>query len=58
MLAHNHPNGNPLPSQSDIDMTKIVDKALSFIEVRLVDHVIVAGDEVISMAKNFGFFNK
>lgn len=58
MLAHNHPNGNPVPSQSDIDMTKIVEKALSFIEVRLVDHVIVAGDEVISMARNFSFFNR
>ena len=56
ILAHNHPNSNSMPSAADIEMTKIIDKALSFVEVRLVDHVIVANDKVTSLAKNFKFF--
>ena len=56
ILAHNHPNSNSMPSAADMEMTKIIDKALSFVEVRLVDHVIVANDKVTSLAKNFKFF--
>ena len=55
ILAHNHPNSNSMPSAADIEMTKIIEKALSFVEVRLVDHVIVANDKVTSLAKNFKF---
>lgn len=56
ILAHNHPNGNAMPSASDIEMTKTIEMALSFIEVRLVDHVIVSGEKVTSLARNFNFF--
>lgn len=57
VLAHNHPNGNPKPSQTDIEITKTVEMALSFIEVRLVDHVIVSGEKVTSIAKQIGILN-
>lgn len=53
MLAHNHPNGNAMPSPDDLKITELVDRALSFIEVRLIDHVIVSGGEVTSIAANF-----
>ncbi len=56
ILAHNHPNSSSMPSSADMEMTKIIDKALSFVEVRLVDHVIVAKDKVTSLARNFNFF--
>ncbi len=56
ILAHNHPNSNSMPSAADMEITKIIDKALSFVEVRLVDHVIVAKDKVTSLARNFNFF--
>lgn len=56
ILAHNHPNGNEMPSSNDIEMTKIIEMALSFIEVRLVDHVIVSGDKVTSLARKYGLF--
>lgn len=56
MLAHNHPNSSAMPSAQDMEITKIIDKALTFIDVRLVDHVIVARDKVISLARNFNFF--
>ncbi len=58
ILAHNHPNGNAMPSQNDFSITKTIDLALNFVEVRLVDHVIVSGDKVTSMAKQFNFFDK
>lgn len=56
ILAHNHPNSSSMPSPADIETTKLIDKALSFVEVRLVDHVIVAKDKVTSLARNFNFF--
>ena len=53
MLAHNHPGGNPIPSKSDLYLTKAIELALNFVDVRLVDHVIVAGERVISLQQNF-----
>ncbi len=56
ILAHNHPNGSAMPSKADFERTKAIELALNFIDVRLVDHIIVSGEEVISLAKNFNFF--
>ena len=58
LLAHNHPNGNAMPSQNDFKITKTIELALNFVDVRLVDHVIVSGDDVISLAKSYKFFEK
>ncbi|MDC9727083.1 MAG: DNA repair protein RadC [Candidatus Thioglobus sp.] len=41
VLAHNHPSGDPSPSQADIDITKRIKKALALIEVRVLDHIII-----------------
>ncbi len=57
MLAHNHPNGNEMPSESDLKITKTIELALSFVEVRLVDHVIVSGGNLISMSQHFHLFD-
>ena len=53
ILAHNHPNGNAMPSANDLQITKKLEMALSFVDVRLVDHVIVTGENVISLARHF-----
>ena len=58
LLAHNHPNGNAIPSQNDLKITKTIELALNFVEVRLVDHVIVSGEKVISLAKNYKILEK
>lgn len=58
ILAHNHPNGNAMPSQNDLKITKTIELALNFVSVRLVDHVIVSGEKVISLAKNFDVIEK
>lgn len=51
ILAHNHPAGTPQPSRADLDLTKALTTALALVDVRLVDHLIVAGAEVVSLAE-------
>lgn len=50
ILAHNHPSGNPSPSQDDIDLTRKAKEALALIDIRLLDHLIAAGPACLSMA--------
>lgn len=45
IFAHNHPSGAKEPSQADIDLTKVLQQALSLVDVRTIDHFIVAGME-------------
>ena len=52
VLAHNHPSGVALPSHEDQIATRMVGDALDTIGVRLVDHVIVADNDYISMAES------
>lgn len=42
-MAHNHPSGEPWPSRADRDATRRIATALKAIDMRLHDHVIVAG---------------
>ena len=51
IVAHNHPSGVAEPSLSDIDITVQIKGALNLIDVRLLDHMIVASHQVISMAE-------
>jgi DNA repair protein RadC len=51
ILVHNHPSGDPTPSQSDIAMTRQLAGALSTISVALHDHVIVGRNREISLRK-------
>jgi DNA repair protein RadC len=55
ILVHNHPSGDPTPSRSDVEMTKEVAKALSALEIKLHDHLIVGRGEPVSM-KSMGLF--
>ena len=48
---HNHPSGVQEPSQADELITARVKKALALIDVRLIDHLIVAGSDVLSFAQ-------
>ena len=50
ILAHNHPSGISEPSESDISITKRLKKALSLIDVRVLDHLVI-GHEISSFAK-------
>lgn len=50
ILSHNHPSGIALPSPEDYATTQQVQAALKTIGVPLVDHIIVADDDFVSMA--------
>lgn len=50
MLAHNHPSGSTEPSSADIAVTKRLREALALIDIRLLDHIIVAGTNTLSLA--------
>ena len=50
ILGHNHPSGNPKPSDSDITQTDHVRKACEVFDIDLVDHLIIAEDAYFSFA--------
>lgn len=52
VLAHNHTSGIALPSPEDETATRQVQQALELVGVTLVDHIIVAGDDFVSLADN------
>ena len=49
VLAHNHPSGIALPSAADVKITEQVAQALNHINVHLLDHIIIADDDYVSM---------
>ena len=51
VLAHNHPSGNVTPSSADQALTHTLRAALALIDVRVLDHVIVAPGAALSMAE-------
>lgn len=51
ILAHNHPSGFAEPSESDRDITERLKKALTLVEVRLLDHLVVGSKEIVSFAE-------
>jgi DNA repair protein RadC len=50
IIAHNHPSGSKKPSESDIRLTGQIKEAARLMEIQLIDHIIVAGSEYLSMA--------
>jgi len=50
VLAHNHPSGSAEPSLADETLTQALKAALALLDVRVLDHVIVARDAALSMA--------
>ena len=51
VLAHNHPSGSVQPSRADEALTQTLKTTLALIDVRVLDHVIVAPGEALSMAE-------
>lgn len=52
IIAHNHPSGNPTPSQADVRTTRHIVDSISYIGVNLLDHIILSNDKYYSMSKN------
>ncbi|OKN29643.1 DNA repair protein RadC [Klebsiella pneumoniae] len=51
ILAHNHPSGLAEPSHADRQMTERLKNALELVDIRLLDHLVVGGMDVISFAE-------
>ncbi len=51
VLAHNHPSGSVQPSSADEALTRTLKAALALVDVRVLDHVIVAPGTALSMAE-------
>ncbi len=51
IFAHNHPSGVPEPSQADRLLTDALRNALTTIDIRVLDHIIVAGPKTTSFAE-------
>jgi len=51
IFCHNHPSGSTAASQADILLTERLTRALELIDVRVLDHMIVAGNQVTSFAE-------
>lgn len=54
ILVHNHPSGDPSPSQADIDMTRIIEQSADALSITLHDHVII-GREGETSLRSDGF---
>lgn len=52
VLGHNHPSGLALPSGEDVQTTKRLSSALHLVDITLVDHLIFAEDEFVSVAQS------
>lgn len=50
IIAHNHPSGNLIPSQSDIVLTQKIFKAGKYLDILLFDHIILSKDAYYSFA--------
>lgn len=50
ILAHNHPSGNLRPSEEDLQLTAQIKKACKYFDLKLLDHLIFGGKEVLSFA--------
>ena len=51
ILAHNHPSGVAEPSRADEHLTQALKSALALVDVRVLDHMVVACGQVVSMAE-------
>ncbi|MEC4718641.1 DNA repair protein RadC [Noviherbaspirillum sp. CPCC 100848] len=52
IVAHNHPSGTPEPSHADRALTHTLKQALGLVDVRLLDHFVLAGSQVYSFAEH------
>ena len=49
VLAHNHPSGDVLPSQDDIELTRRLVQAGEIMGIDVLDHLIIGADDFLSL---------
>jgi len=50
IFVHNHPSQDPTPSRQDIDLTKRLVETGELVGIKVLDHIVVAGDGFTSLA--------
>jgi DNA repair protein RadC len=50
ILAHNHPSGNLTPSEADLKITQNIKQAGTLLEISVLDHLIISGEQFYSFA--------
>lgn len=55
-IAHNHPNGLLVPSNNDIELTRIVCEALALVEIPVIEHYIVTSKDCLGIIKACNLF--
>ena len=56
ILAHNHPSGDPEPSEDDIRFTKRIQEAGELLGITLLDHIVIGGRKMVSL-KQLGYLS-
>ncbi|WP_426712193.1 RadC family protein [Cronobacter muytjensii] len=51
VLAHNHPSGDPKPSQCDRNITSRLKEALALVDVNTLDHLVIGSEGIVSFAE-------
>ena len=51
IFYHNHPSGNPEPSQADHALTRRLKEALLLVDIRVLDHIVVGDGVIVSLAE-------
>ena len=51
LVAHSHPSGHAEPSEADRRITERLKQALDLVDIRLLDHLVVGGMEIVSLAE-------
>ena len=57
ILVHNHPSGDPTPSQQDLQMTKVLLQQADALGFVIIDHIVI-GDRFFSMKQQTNLFNR
>ncbi|MBY4890606.1 DNA repair protein RadC [Pantoea sp. DY-15] len=52
IISHNHPSGNAQPSAADMTMTQRIISTLAVLDIKVLDHIIVAGNDAVSFAEH------
>jgi len=57
IITHNHPKGQAFPSSADLEATKTIRDILKSVDVKLIDHIIVAADDYMSLRLSHQYSN-
>ena len=55
-LVHNHPSGDPTPSEADIKVTRDLIRAGQLLKIEITDHVIIGGQDRHASLRSLGYF--